>query len=136
MRAGENEFDPEYYADVTELAPGFGGGIVRGFGGTAYLRVYDGQMRPIGRDTSALDLYGYAAWRFWRIELGADGEATQVKLPPGAGTLRAFSVDGVTYATDAREDYSSTTLINMSGHEKPAPGLSVPGNVAGVVRVR
>jgi hypothetical protein len=136
MRAGEDGFDPEYYAEVAALAPGFGGGLVRGFGSSAYVSVYDEQLRPLAQNTSALDLYGHAAWRFWRIELGSDAAATEVDLAPGAGTLRAFSVDGVTYATAASEDYATTTLVNMSGAEEPTSGLRVPGNVAGVVRVR
>jgi hypothetical protein len=136
IQAGQNVFDPSYFNEVTALADGFGGGIVPGPGNSAYVRVYDEKLVPIGSSASAFDIYANASWQFWRIELGSTQRGTPATLAPGAGTLRVFNLDGRSYATNASADYSSTSLVDMSQPAGPRDGLRVPGNVAGVVRVR
>lgn len=136
VRAGETRFDPDFFVTISDIAEDFGGGIVPGHGTHAYLRVYDEEVEAVTAETTAIDLYARAAWRWWRIDTADVTTAEPVALPPGAGTLRVFEVDGRAYATDASADYSTTTLVDMSQAEGPRPGLTVPGNVAGVLRVR
>jgi hypothetical protein len=133
---GQEVFDPSYFAEVTSLAAGFGGGIVPGPGNSAFLRIYNEQIVPIGPSTSAFDVYANASWQFWRIELGSSQRGTPTTLAPGAGTVRVFNLDGRSYATNAGADYSTTSLVDMSQPEGPREGVRVPGIVAGLVRVR
>jgi hypothetical protein len=135
VRRGERRMDPDFFLQISSVLPGFGGGIARGGAGFVYIRAYDEATAPVGPGTSALDLYGRAAWRWWRLDLAGRTVAEPLDGEPGSGTLRVFEVDGAAYATDASVDYASTMLVNMSDPSGPRRGLRVTGTVAGLVRI-
>lgn len=136
VNAGEDSFDPGYLvklADVTSSA--ISGEPVPAGGSGVFLRVFDEAQGTITDESATVDLTGQAAWTWWRWDLASGAAAPIESLAPSTADVLWFEVDGRVYGTQSTEDYSQTTLIELTS-EEPQTALTVPGFVHGVARVR
>lgn len=129
--AGDTDFDPNYYVDLSELAEGHAGGIVQGPGDEAFVLVYAGPE---------LTLDNYAAaqreshWEYYAITLGSErdtfrkvenvsatagyGLAFTLELEPGKPTPYVIAVDGA---------FGEGTYYDVSDADHFEAGLTLPG---------
>jgi hypothetical protein len=137
VNAGQTEFDPEYFVELSTLSAGqTAGALVAGTGDQAFIKVLDETgLGDIGSE-SFDDVWSGAHWQWWRIELGSTepAEATASQQPSAAAS-GMLSVDGAAFVRNASADFSETTLLDMSGDE-PRAELTLRGFPYGIVRVR
>jgi hypothetical protein len=77
-----------------------------------------------------------AGFKWWRWQIG-DAEAQEIAgQVPSANTVQVRNVDGKVYALEYAADFSSTTLDEFGADGVLTPGLSGPGSVYNVVRIR
>lgn len=135
--ASAARIDPEYFVTLADVAAGqLAGEPVPGPNGSLFLRVFDEALAAPTAPTATWELTGRAAWRWWRWTPGA-GEASPVEaLPPSTADVLWFQLDGHVYGTETTEDYSTTTLIDISAESGPERLLTVPGFLHGAARIR
>jgi hypothetical protein len=137
VKAGQTEFDPDYFVEMSELAAGqAAGALVAGVGDQAFIKVLDETGLGAIDAKSFDEVWSGAHWQWWRVELGgaAAAEAT-VSLPLSAAASGMLSVDGKAFVRNTTADFGETTLLDMSGTE-PRPELTLRGFPYGIVRVR
>jgi hypothetical protein len=137
VKAGQTEFDPGYFAEMSTLAAGqAAGALVAGVGDEAFIKVLDETgLGAIGAE-SFDEVWAGAHWQWWRVQLGADGTAEVTdSLPLSAAASGMLSVDGKAFVRNTTADFGETTLLDMSGSE-PRPELTLRGFPYGIVRVR
>lgn len=137
VNAGEIEFDPDYFVELSSLTGGLtGGALVAGPSDQAFIKVLDeeglGEIGPESFD----EIWSGAHWQWWRIILGSanDGQETS-SLPLSAGASGVLTVDGKAYVRNASADFSETTMLQMATTE-PSEGITVRGFPYGIVRIR
>jgi len=104
--------------------------------GVAFIRVFHpelvGPTTPENFDVVSNE----AGFKWWRWQIG-DARASEVEGQlPAANTVQVRSVDGKVYALNYAADFSSTTLDEFGADGTLTPGLSGPGAVYNVVRLR
>ena len=137
VKAGQTEFDPEYFVEMSTFAAGrTAGALVGGAGDQAFIKVLDeAGLGEIGAE-SFDDVWSGAHWQWWRIQLGSSAAAEATgSMPPSAAASGMLSVDGTAFVRNAAADFSETTLLDMSGGE-PRAELTLRGFPYGIVRVR
>jgi hypothetical protein len=112
------------------------GGLIAGPDNTAFLRALDTQSYSLPTGANYAVPFSAAAWQTYRIHLDAPSSAERTDRPLLAGGIKTFPVDGEIYENESEADFSSTTLIRTTGNDAPAPGLTMPGVIWGIVRVR
>ena len=138
MRAGEDEFDPDFFVRVSDLTGGqLGGAVVPADDNALWVRAFDESLFAVSETTSALRILAAPAWRWWRVDLGAPTATAVVSpFPPGAGQVKYFGVGGRAFAGNASNDYSTSDVLDMTSSGAPRDGVRVMGYPSGVVRVR
>lgn len=133
----ENRFDPDYLVKLEELTDSaIAGEPVPGGGNSIFIRVFDEDLGTVTEDALTWELTSQAAWR-WVLWDTATGGLTKIKsLPPSTSDVLWFEVDGKTYGSETREDYSKTTLIELTASGGPKEALTAPGFLHGVARIR
>jgi hypothetical protein len=137
VNAGETEFDPGYFVEMSSLAAGqTAGALVAGANDRAFIKVLDETgLGDIGAD-SFDEVWSGAHWRWWRLDLGSSAIAEPTgSLPPSAAASGVLTVNGTAFVRNASADFSQTTLLDMSGDE-PLGELTLRGFPYGIVRVR
>jgi hypothetical protein len=137
VKAGQTEFDPEYFVEMSTFAAGrTAGALVGGARDQAFIKVLDeAGLGEIGAE-SFDDVWSGAHWQWWRIQLGSSAAAEATgSMPPSAAASGMLSVDGTAFVRNAAADFSETTLLDMSGGE-PRAELTLRGFPYGIVRVR
>jgi hypothetical protein len=135
VKAGANEFDPNYFVEATSIGGTAAGGLVSGGGDVAYLKVLDEAALPAIEPTDFDDVWAGANWSWWRVELGSNN-AQRSSLPAAGGGGGELYVDGKAYARNTDSEFSATTLLDMSASGGPSQQLSLRGYPYGIVRVR
>jgi hypothetical protein len=70
----------------------------------------------------------------WDVQ---SGETSLLEnLAPSTSDVVWFQVDDRVYGTETTEDYSHTTLIDLTAEDGPTQQLTAPGFMHGVARVR
>ena len=136
IRAGESQFDPDYFVSIEDLVgTAVSGGFVEAGTDRAYLLAYDESIAPLAQ--TSLEVLGTPAWRTYLIELeDTINEATLVEgMPLRSGSVSAFSVDGVPYDSVTAADFSTTTLYRISTEGVPEEAITFPGFQVGVIRL-
>ncbi len=77
-----------------------------------------------------------AAWRLYRWSIATGGLDLVDGLGYAAAGTGGLLIDGNTYLTQSTDDYSETTVVNMSDPSGPKLGLTAPGYTYTVLRVR
>ena len=129
--SGQDRFDPDYALELGEITAGaVAGEPVPAGGDGLFLRVLDqGAVRSEPGDAS-WNITGQTVWTWWKWEPGKDGmgEASQVEaLDASTADVVFFQVDGRVFGSQTTEDYSETTLLELSAEDGPKPAISVPG---------
>ena len=134
--AGEDGYDPDYVRKLKTLT---GGALAAepapGAGEQLLLRVFDERRAQVEKDAQSWDLTAQAAWTWSRWNVQTDELSPLDALPPSTADVFWFRLDGKVYASETREDYSASTLIDLSSDE-PTRALTTPGFLQNIARVR
>jgi hypothetical protein len=137
IRAGSDAIDTEYLTRLGELTGGaLSGEPVAGAGDALFLRVFDEELASTDKPMLTWELTGQPAWRWMRWDIANDRVEPVANLAPSTSDVLWFRVDGKVYGTETAADYTTTTLIELTAEGGPRRGLTVPGFLHGVVRVR
>ncbi|WP_437675088.1 hypothetical protein [Sorangium sp. So ce131] len=130
-------FDKDYLQPLGELTDGaIAGEPIPGGGDSIFLRVFDEDLATVEEDSVTWDLTGQKAWRWWRWDTAANEAAPVDELSPGTSDVSWFQIDGRVFGTETTDDYAETTLIELTAEGGPKRGLTTPGFLHGVAKVR
>jgi len=139
IRAGNTQFDPDFYVPLSDLAAGMPAGLlVPGQDDVAYIKGLDTTMIDLESATDyRADVWRQPAWRWFRIELGATtgGELIE-SFPPSLGSGTEVRVGGVSYITAVSDDGADTTLVEFGPDDAPVEHITVRGFPYNVLSLR
>lgn len=137
IRAGEQDFDPEYILRLEEVvgdrtSMGLADGAAPGIG---YVQVIDEDKLAWADVKDEDTFWGEAVWDWWKVDL-ATGEAERdTEIPISAPFMTSYQVDGRRYVARQTGDNSSR-LFELRADGQHLPGLSSVGEIRGIARVR
>jgi hypothetical protein len=135
IRRGQRRFDPDFHVRLPALTGGqVAGTLIPGQGAEGFVRVLDESLFPVVPGATVRDLTGAEAWRWWRLDLDAL-MASPSDLAPSAAGATELQIDGVVYTSLSKQDFSETTLIEMTAPGGPRPGLAARGYLHNGLRV-
>ena len=135
LKANENALDPAFALMVKDIA-GNGGGAIAADGNALYVRVFDDTAFTVTAQSSAFDILGAAAWRWWKVDLlDPTAQATKLALPAAAGDLKGFTVAGNALVPSCDANYLNSTLYTMNASGGPLKGATMHGYTSGIVKV-
>lgn len=137
IRAGEDAFDTEYLAALGEVAGAeIAGEPVGGRGQEIFLRVLDDELATTEDVAATWEITGQLAWRWVRWNVDTDAITPVTELEPSTADVVWFEVDGRMFGTETTADYSETTIIDLTAEGGPQRGLTAPGFLHAMARVR
>ncbi|HKO91576.1 MAG TPA: hypothetical protein VJU61_10510, partial [Polyangiaceae bacterium] len=109
VRAGQQEFDPDYLLRVTQLT---GGGTGMGLTdaatpGTAYVQVLDESLLPWAEIQDEDTFWEEPAWNWWRVDLRAAEAVIDNEIPASTPYMTSYEVDGRRYVAQQAENNRS-----------------------------
>jgi hypothetical protein len=139
ITAGADQFEPGYGIDLEALTGGRpAGDLLLVSDETAFLRVWHSELvTPLDSVNSNWEaVLQEPGFLWWSWQLGS-AEARQVPEQEPAADAQMFVVDGKTYTPALARDRSTSVLqeLDPSAGEL-RPGLSGPGQIVGVFRIR
>lgn len=135
--AKADAFDSKYLADLSELAGNsVAGEPVPALGNELFLRVFDEEPGTVTEETVTWDLTAQARWSWLRWNVETDQIEPMSGLHPSTSDVAWFDVDGRVFGTETDEEYTKTTLIELTAEGGPKEALTVQGFLHGVARVR
>jgi hypothetical protein len=135
---GAERFDADYGLDLTELTGGRpAGDFVLVGEGRAFLRVWHSELvTPLAAANAnwetVLQEPGFLWWT-WRL---GEPEAERVADQQPSLVAPLLHIDGKTYTTRRSADGAGSVLAELTAEGTVRPGLSGPGELLGVFRVR
>lgn len=137
IAAGADEIDPDYFVPLAAItSSNLVGEPIPAEGGGVLLRAFDDSLAAAEAPAATWELTGQPAWRWWRWDPAANTADVMTDLPPSTSDVLWFQADGRIWGTETTADYSETTLIDLSSDDGPRRGLTVPGFLHGITRVR
>jgi hypothetical protein len=137
LRDGEEAFDGKYAQPLAALSDGaIAGEPIPGGRDTVFLRVFDESLAAVEDGAFTYDLTGQAAWRWVRWTPASNAIESIDSLEPSTSDVLWFEIDGKIYGSQTNTEYTETTLIELTAQGGPRVGLTAPGFVHGVARVR
>jgi hypothetical protein len=137
IRHGEEAFDGKYVQPLAALTEGgTAGEPIPGGQDTVFLRVLDESLATIEDGAFTYDLTGQAAWHWVRWTPASNTIESIDSLDPSSSDVLWFEIDGKIYGSQTTTEYTETTLIELTAEGGPRVGLTAPGFVHGVARVR
>lgn len=137
--AGQDKFDANYALELSDITSGAVAGEPVPAGGNAlFLRVLDQSAVETKGDDASWDVTGQTVWTWWKWEPGKDGKAnaSQVStLEPSTADVTFFKVGDRVFGAQTTEDYSETTLLELTAEGGPKPALTVPGFASNLVQL-
>lgn len=139
VKAGADDFDPDYMVDLNALVGGTAATIMPGPGDTAFILVWEGD--PFTPDNFFM-AHRLDSWAFHSIVLGDEADTlTRVPgIPLQGGYASAFTadVDGVEvpFMVSVDGDFEQGTLYDMSDPGAFRAALQVPGFPGQAIRLR
>ncbi len=128
-------FDSEWYVDLTTLFGGdTAGTLIRGPNDEAFLRVLDEDAVTIDESTSPRTLASAAAWRWAKVTLEDEPQASLLDVPAAGGSVLLTSFGGKTYIPVMGE--SDSTLVEMTSEGPGDAVVRVPGRLFSWVKVK
>jgi hypothetical protein len=139
IESGADEFDPDYFVDLSELSGGFAGALLQGVNGEAFVLKWE------GGDLNE-DNYGKATrseeWRLYSLKLG-DEENTFAQVPnigKVAGYGEGFTVkvkgENTPYLVAVKGDFSEGTYWDMTDSKNPVERMSIAGWPGRAIKIR
>ncbi len=130
-------FDQGYDVDLEALVGGRPAGDLTVLDDSvAFVRVWHPELVDTASPENWSDVQYEAGYRWWRWRLG-DAEAEEIPNQAlGSSGVVLFRAGDATYATQSSPDFSATTLLELDPKGEIHAGLSGPGTVLGVVKVR
>ncbi|KYF50991.1 hypothetical protein BE08_44440 [Sorangium cellulosum] len=130
-------FDPDYALLLGELTDGaIAGDPIPAGGDSVFLRVFDEGLATIDEQTKMSDVTGQPAWRWWRWDTAKNEAAAIPELPPSPANVSFFEVDGRVFTIDEESGSTESTLIELTAEGGPKRGLTTPGYLHGLAKVR
>ncbi|MFZ5895495.1 MAG: hypothetical protein ACOY0T_30845 [Myxococcota bacterium] len=137
VNAGSSGFDADFAPKLAELTAGRVAGEPVPAGGSAmFLRVLDEELATVTNQDATWDITGQPAWRWWRWDVTQPEAVLVASLAPSTSDVFWFQVDGRVYGTETSDNYSQTTVIELTAPGGPQPRLRAPGFIHGVARIR
>ncbi|MDQ2643174.1 MAG: DUF4374 domain-containing protein [Myxococcota bacterium] len=137
VRAGDDSFDANYLESLEELTgSALVGEPVPGGGDGVFLRAFDEDLGIVADGALTWELTNQSAWRWLRWTPSTGGVLPVDALDPSTSDVLWFRLDGKVYGTETTEDYSETTLIELTADGGPRRALTAPGFLHGVARIR
>jgi hypothetical protein len=139
FKAGADEFDPDYYVALDELAEGHAGGIMEGAGDEAFVLKYAGPEYNLDNYAKA---HTGANWEIHRLTLGDEAatfeKVPDVELQSGYGLAFTALVDGepIPYVIAVEGDFSEGAYFDVSKPGRFERALTVPGFPGRAILVR
>lgn len=134
--AGSSGFDPEYTQPLESLTGSPLVGEPVPAGDVIFLRAFDEALATVEGPMATWELTGQAAWRWLRWTPATNEIVPMLDIPPSTADVTWFQVEGRVYGSETTTDYAQTTLIDLSAEGGPVRGVTVPGFVHGVTRIR
>lgn len=136
INAGQDAIDPDYALKLGELTDGaLAGEPLPAGGNELFLRVFEEEGVTINEESYTYDLTGSPTWHWWRWNVETDEMTSIEQLEPSTTDVVWFQVDGKPYGTQAKADYSETTLIDLTAEGGPKKMITVPGFMMGLARL-
>jgi hypothetical protein len=143
IRAGEDEFDPDFLLNISEATGGrIGCCGTQGPGGTAYVQVLYEERVDV---TDRSELWDKAAndWRLWNIDLetGAGREVSSIDWFSSSGPNGYELPEGQVFASIGKQPTDptfrrDTTLFDLTSAAEPVPTFTFNGFVTMFARLR
>jgi hypothetical protein len=135
--APDEEFDQGFDLDLSSLVGGRpAGDFTLVTDDTAFIRVWHTESVSEPTEANWDTLRNEAGFRWWRWHIGAPSAEEIVDQESAANTVQLRRVDGKVYGLRYTPDYSTTTLEELRADGTIVPGLTGPGGVYGVIRMR
>jgi hypothetical protein len=137
IRAGEEVFDPTFVFEAADLGTSQAVAVEAWGGGTrVWVRLLDEALGAATSSDAYEDFGNTPAWHLGSFDI-TDTAAGLVldASPPARCCGRSLLVGGAPHTLGHAPASSSTTLLDVSG-EFPVERLSVPGLLAGVLRIQ
>jgi hypothetical protein len=124
---GSSVFDPDYLGSIAGALPPDTSGTVVAVtdAGELWAQVVDLTVAPTSPGSTYAEWYAQG-WTWAHLPLATLTGAVAVDQPPGAYSGFAVTVGSSLFISQTAADYSSTTLLDVSG-PAPVPGLSFEG---------
>ncbi|MEY2936545.1 MAG: hypothetical protein RL033_7294 [Pseudomonadota bacterium] len=137
VRAGETTFDPSWELDVTTRTNGWPSvATVPAGGSKLWLRVLEESEVPVPEDATPDVVEELQGWQWYLLDVASNEPAVRNgERPLGSYYAYGFRVDGHTYTTENDEDYTESTLLELSD-EGFVAGATVQGTVRGLARLK
>lgn len=134
---GGTGFDADYMASLGDLVGAeLVGEPVPAGGNSLFLRVFEEAAGSIEATHATWDLTSQAVWTWRRWDVAAGAVSPADSLAPSTADVLWFQADGHVYGSETAEDYSSTTLIDLTAEGGPKRALTVPGFLHGLAPLR
>ncbi|AUX48183.1 hypothetical protein SOCE26_097140 [Sorangium cellulosum] len=134
---GADAFDPDFALRLSELTGGaIAGDPIPAGGDSLFLRVFDEDLATIGEDTKTSGVTGQPAWHWWRWDTATNEAAAIPELAPSPANVSFFEVDGRVFTIDEKSGSTESTLIELTAEGGPKLGLTTPGYLHGLAKVR
>lgn len=138
VKAGADGFDQEYEPNFMEQIEGYSVGISLGKSpkeNHGYVRVLDTEKLAWSTELDGSDYYGLV-WHTYEINLPEQKVVGKANLPYAASYVGSpYYIDGQNYDGITNED-GTTTLIRYAADGSYTEGLSIPGSLMGIQKVR
>ncbi|MEM7160219.1 MAG: hypothetical protein AAF799_45695 [Myxococcota bacterium] len=132
INSGEDQFDPEYFVDLSTLSGTVAGGLHPGVGNQAYIMHYTGDVAGITLDNER-DTLRSAEWALYSVELGNEAATYAPVQVDSLFTAYADSfktvVDGreTSYLVGVSADFGSGQYFDISDSNAVTEALTFPG---------
>ncbi|WP_437505511.1 hypothetical protein [Sorangium sp. So ce1099] len=130
-------FDPGFALHLSELTGGaIAGDPIPAGGDSVFLRVLDEGLATSSEETKTFEITGQPAWHWWRWDTAANEAAAIPELAPSPANVSFFEVDGRVFTIDEKSGSTESTLIELTAEGGPKLGLTTPGYLHGLAKVR
>ncbi|WP_437482964.1 hypothetical protein WME75_41875 [Sorangium sp. So ce1014] len=130
-------FDPDFLLRLGELADGaIVGDPIPAGGDSLFLRVFDEGLATISEETKTSEITGQPAWHWWRWDTATNEAAAIAELAPSPANVSFFEVDGRVFTIEEKSGSTESTLIELTAEGGPKVGLTAPGYLHGLAKVR
>lgn len=137
VQAGSDRFDTDYALALADLTEGaLAGEPVPGPAGSIFLRVFDESLAEVDTEGYTWGITGQLAWHWSRWDVTSNSATRLAGLEPSTADVVWFEVDGRVYGTETTDDYSETTLVELTAEGGPKAAMTAPGFLHGLARVR
>jgi hypothetical protein len=116
LRAGATTFDPEWQLDVGSRTGGAATlAVLQGGDTSMWLRVLDESAVELPMPTDFQTLDTARGWQWWLLDVESDEPAVRNdERPLSSSSAIGMYVDGRAFTTLENEDYSETTLLELT----------------------